>query len=183
MTHRTLILKSLLFCQLAVSFLIGSAGAQEWPQWRGPNRDGVWNEKGIVQKFDKPQFEVKWRAKVSNGYSGPTVAQGRVYVSDRISQPSQMERVHCFDAMTGNQIWLRSYECKYAGISYPDGPRSSVAIDSNKAYSLGTMGHFFCFDAASGEILWKNDLNQEYKIQMPTWGIATSPIVEEGVIG
>lgn len=182
MTHRTLILKSLLFCQLAVSFLIGSAGAQEWPQWRGPNRDGVWNEKGIVQKFDKPQFEVKWRAKVSNGYSGPTVAQGRVYVSDRISQPSQMERVHCFDAMTGNQIWLRSYECKYAGISYPDGPRSSVAIDSNKAYSLGTMGHFFCFDAASGEILWKKDLNQEYKIQMPTWGIATSPIVEEDLV-
>ena len=182
MTNRTFSLQRLLFCPFVVSFFICSATADQWPQWRGPGRDGIWNEKGIIQKFDKPQIEVKWRAKISNGYSGPTVAESRVYITDRITEPSQMERVHCFDAMTGNEIWLRSYECKYAGVSYPDGPRSSVAIDSKRAYSLGTMGHLFCFDAANGDIIWKKNLSAEYKIKMPTWGIATSPVVEGNLI-
>ncbi|MHC4707922.1 MAG: PQQ-binding-like beta-propeller repeat protein, partial [Planctomycetota bacterium] len=75
--------------------------AAEWPQWRGPDRDGVWHEKGIVRKFDAPQLEPRWRVKIKNGYSGPTVANGRVYVTDRLTKPTQLERVHCFDAITG----------------------------------------------------------------------------------
>jgi outer membrane protein assembly factor BamB len=182
MTNRTFGLQGVLFCQFVMSFFMCSAIADQWPQWRGPGRDGVWNEKGIIQKFDKPRLEVKWQAKISNGYSGPTVADSRVYITDRITKPSQMERVHCFDAITGNQIWLRSYECKYTSIGYPDGPRGSVTIDSKRAYSLGTMGHLFCFDAATGDIIWKKDLNEEYKIKMPTWGIATSPLIEDDLV-
>lgn len=174
--------RRVLFCQFIVSLFVCSAFGDQWPQWRGPSRDGAWKEKNIIQKFDKPRLDVKWRAKISNGYSGPTVAQNRVYITDRITEPTQMERVHCFDAMTGNRIWLRSYECKYAGVSYPDGPRGSVAIDSKRAYSLGTMGNLFCFDAATGEVIWKKDLNEDYNIKMPTWGIATSPIVEGNLV-
>ena len=69
--------------------------AEDWPEWRGLNRDGVWNETGIVPSYT--QLKPKWRVKISSGYSGPTIADGRVYVSDRVVSPKQIERVLCFD--------------------------------------------------------------------------------------
>src|SRR6266567_7279107 len=78
-----------------------AAKADDWPQWRGINRDGVWKETGLVEKFTSPQLAVKWRVPISTGYSGPTVANGRVYVTDRITDPVSnrpKERVHCLDS-------------------------------------------------------------------------------------
>ena len=154
----------------------------DWPQWRGPNRDGIWREKGIVEKFETPQLEIRWQVTISNGYSGPTVANGRVYVTDRLASPTQVERVHCFDATSGERIWSHAYECKYERVEHRNGPRASVTIDENRAYSLGTMGHFFCFDATNGEVLWSKELNTEYKIRMSLWGITASPLVENDLV-
>ena len=156
--------------------------AIDWPQWRGSGRDGVWQETGIVQKFDAPQLPICWRAKIAGGYSGPTVANGRVYVTDRLASPTQLERVHCFDALTGKRIWSYAYECKYERVERRDGPRASVTIDDGRAYSLGTMGHLFCFDAAKGDVLWSKNLSTKYRIKMPLWGIAASPLVENGLL-
>ena len=167
---------------LVVGAVAVTALADDWPQWRGPNRDGVWNETGIVERFDSPQIKIRWRAPVASGYSGPTVADGRVYVTDRVVKPQQIERVHCFDWETGAQIWSHSYPCAYRDVSYPAGPRASVTLDEGRAYSLGTMGHFFCFDAADGTVLWSKDLNADYQIRMPIWGIASSPLVEEDLV-
>ncbi|MHC4508854.1 MAG: PQQ-binding-like beta-propeller repeat protein [Planctomycetota bacterium] len=156
--------------------------AADWPQWRGPNRDGIWREKGIVKRFLTKQLPIRWRAEISNGYSGPTAAEGRVYVSDRVTTPIQAERIHCFDAMTGAKIWSRDYECKYEQIDHRNGPRAAVIVDDGRAYSLGAMGHLFCFDATSGGMLWTRDLRREYKIRMPEWGIAASPIIEDKLV-
>lgn len=174
MTTRTasLISSSLVFTLLSVG------SAEEWPQWRGPNRDGVWSETGLIEEFGSDQIQRKWSVPISSGYSGPTVSDGRVYVTDRVVDPKQMERVHCFDWETGKQLWSHSYDCEYVGIGYEAGPRASVLIDNGRAYSLGAMGHLFCFDVGNGSILWRRDLNTEYKIQMPNWGIAASPIIE-----
>ncbi len=158
------------------------AAADDWPQWRGPTRDGVWRETGVVDKFASPQIKIRWRVPISSGYSGPTVADGRVYVTDRVAEPEQIERVHCFDAKTGEPVWSHSYDCVYHDVSYTAGPRASVTIDEGRAYALGTMGDFFCFDAASGEILWQHHLDEEYKIRMPIWGLAASPLVEQGLV-
>jgi len=154
------------------------APADEWPQWRGPNRDGVWSETGIVDKFDAAEIPAKWRVPIASGYCGPTVAAGRVYVMDRIFEPKQLERVHCFDWQTGKKIWSHSYDCVYAGFGYRAGPRASVLIEKQRAYSLGATGHLFCFDAAQGDVLWSRDLNEQYKIRMPNWGIAAAPLIE-----
>ena len=156
--------------------------AADWPQWRGPNRDGVWQETGIIEKFDTSPLPVVWRAKIANGYSGPTVSDGRVYVTDRVTTPKGMERIHCFDAMDGKEKWVYEYECKYKKVGYPDGPRCSVSIDKSRIYSLGTMGHLFCLDAANGDVHWSKDLNTEYDLKIPTWGIASSPIVEKDLV-
>ena len=63
----------------------------------------------------------------------------------------------CFNAMTGEKIWSYSYDCKYRGVGYPAGPRASVIIDDDRAYSLGTMGHLFCFQNKTGEVIWNKD--------------------------
>ena len=154
--------------------------ADDWPQWRGSNRDGVWREKGIVRKLDN--LEVRWRTEVANGYCSPTVASGRVYLTDRLTKPDQVERVHCFNAADGEAVWSYSYECRYGKVGYPDGPRASVTIDDGRAYSLGTLGHLFCFDAAKGDVLWKKDLKAEYDVKVPIWGIAAAPLVEKGLL-
>jgi outer membrane protein assembly factor BamB len=171
---------------LLASLLAASAAclarADDWPQWRGPGRDGVWRETGTVEKFESPQLPITWRVKISSGYSGPTVAAGRVYVTDRVAEPKQIERVHCFDAQTGRPIWSHGYDCVYSGVGYDAGPRASVTIEGGKAYSLGAMGHLFCFDAASGQVLWQRDLNKDYQIRMPIWGIACSPLVHDGLV-
>lgn len=159
------------------------AFTQDWPDWRGINRDGVWNDSTVIQKFESEQIDIKWRVPIGPGYSGPTVSNGRVYVMDRGKSPKQVERVLCFDEQTGNKIWSFSYDCEYFSIGYPAGPRASVIIKESKAYSLGAMGHLHCFNAASGKLLWKRDMNTDFKINMPVWGIAASPlIIDEKII-
>ena len=169
---------------LLVSMCVTSSTirAEDWPQWRGPNRDGVWNETGLVEKFASDQLAPRWRVPLGSGYSGPTVAAGRVYVTDRQTKPNQVERVHCFDSATGNNVWTHTYDCPYERISYLAGPRASVTIDDGRAYALGAMGHLFCLDATDGHVVWQHDCNAEYKIDMPIWGIAAAPLVVRNLL-
>jgi outer membrane protein assembly factor BamB len=170
------------FLLLILGILHIGCQTQDWPDWRGPNRDAVWEASGIVEKFDSDVIESLWSVPIGPGYSGPTVSDGKVYVTDRVEQP-QAERVLCFDERTGEELWVYQYACVYEGVGYPAGPRASVVIKDGKAYSLGTMGHLFCFDAGSGKVLWQRDLNTEYKIDMPIWGIASTPlVVDEKII-
>lgn len=155
-----------------------TARADEWPQWRGVRRDGVWRETGLVDRFSGPQIAIQWRAPISSGFSGPTVADGRVYVSDRVVKPEEIERVHCFEWQTGKPLWTHTYPCKYSDFGYRAGPRASVLIDGDRAYSLGATGYLVCLDAASGALRWRRDLRSEYKIRMPLWGIAAAPVID-----
>jgi outer membrane protein assembly factor BamB len=157
-----------------------AARGDDWPQWRGPHRDGVWSETGIVEKFPDKQLKIKWRAPIGPGYSGPTVADGRVYVTDR-AESKKGERVLCFDAASGESLWTHSYDRRY-DVGYGDGPRAAVTIDSGRAYALGAMGDLHCLDAAKGDVLWKKDLLAEYKIRMPIWGITAAPLVEGNLL-
>lgn len=168
----------MILCFALILVTCSDSTADEWPQWRGPTRDGVWREEGIVEKFETERLPLRWSAPIGSGYSGPTVADGRVYVTDRVVEPAQIERVHAFDAATGEPVWSFEYDCPYRDVGYQAGPRASVSIDDGLAYALGTMGHLHVFDAASGNVVWKRDLNADYKIRMPIWGIAASPLVD-----
>ncbi|HUS90332.1 MAG TPA: PQQ-binding-like beta-propeller repeat protein [Phycisphaerae bacterium] len=152
--------------------------ADDWPQWRGPGRDGVWQETGIVSKLPGPRIPIKWRAEIAGGYSGPTVANGRVYVTDRLAQPQEVERVHCLDAADGRKLWTHTYPARYRQVGYPAGPRAAVTVADGRAYALGTMGHFHCLDAATGEVLWAKDFQREYRARVPIWGISAAPLAD-----
>lgn len=145
--------RALLLFILTAGGAWGSCFAADWPQWRGPTRDGVWSETGVVERFETREMPVKWRVAIGDGYNGPTVAGGRVFVMDRVTQPGQQERVHCFDAQTGDKLWSYAYECAYERVEYKVGPRASVTISDGRAYSLGTMGNLHCFDAKSGKVI------------------------------
>lgn len=157
-------------------------GADEWPQWRGAGRDGVWRETGLLEEFPPGTLARRWSAPISSGYSGPTVADGRVYVSDRVTGAGEKERVHCFDWKTGERLWTHAYACDYRGLSYPAGPRASITVHGGLAYSLGAVGHLLCLRAGSGEVVWSRDLREEYEIRMPNWGIAAAPLIEGDLV-
>src|SRR5688500_3717053 len=144
---------------LGLLLSVGDLSADDWPQWLGPQRDGVWRETGIIHKFPASGLNVKWRVPIAAGYSGPAVVGGGVYISERQQwtnfgsrDPFQRgvipgnERVLCLDAETGKVIWKHQYDCPY-DVSYPAGPRATPVVHEGKVYTLGTEGHLFCFNA------------------------------------
>src|SRR5712675_409015 len=123
---------------LVFAFCFASgARADDWPQWLGPKRDGVWRETGILDKFPSNGLAVLWRTNVQRGYCGPAVAGGRLFMLDREPGPpltrkpgdrsiptaAGNERVLCLDASNGRKIWEHTYDCPYR-IGYPAGPRA-----------------------------------------------------------
>ena len=111
--------------------------ADDWPQWRGPNRDAVWHEAGIMQAFPREGLKTTWRVLIGRGFSSPVVAAGRVYLTDvQAARPPAKERVLCLDASTGEKVWERTYDCPYQ-ISYPSGPRATPTVSDGRLFTLG----------------------------------------------
>ena len=174
------------FIRLALIWLLAITGhASDWPQFRGPNRDGAWNESGILESFPPGGLKIAWRTPVGPGWSSPVVAQGRVYVTDvHLVRPTARERVLCFNEATGKLLWSHSYT-----VAYPDwafdpnagGRRATPIIRNGKLFTLGALGHLFCLEAAKGEIVWAKDLGKEYQVKEFT-GITVSPLIEDDLL-
>ena len=159
------------------------ARGDDWPQWRGPQRDGVWRETGVVDSIPESGLPIRWRARVLNGWSGPAVAAGRVYITDHNYKSSpEVERVLCFDANTGKQLWLHEYACPYGNMEYGNGPRATPTVHAGRVYTLGTLGHLYCLDAETGAVLWKKDPVQDLNAQGPRYGVSASPLIEGEVV-
>ncbi|MEM1294272.1 MAG: PQQ-binding-like beta-propeller repeat protein [Verrucomicrobiota bacterium] len=160
--------------------------ADDWPEFRGKDRAGVWNQPGVVQSFPEGDAPLKrvWTAPVGSGYSGPTVAGDGVYLMDRgpTGNRAQLERIVCIDRNTGKQAWAHTYPCAYSDVGYAYGPRSSVTVREGKAWSLGTMGHLHCLNAETGEVIWAHDLRTKYTVDLPIWGLTASPLVFGDVV-
>ncbi len=169
------------FCCLLILFSASVGIAEDWAQWRGPHRDGVWEVEGVVDELPDGQLPLDWSVDIGAGYCGPTVASGRVYVMDRQPEGEQTERILCLDSATGKQLWVHEYPAPYT-ISYRAGPRASVTIAEGRAFAVGAEGHFHCLDAVSGEVIWQRDLKVDYQIDMPVWGIAASPLVYQDLV-
>lgn len=155
----------------------GPAAADDWPGWGGPKRDLVWRETGIVDKLPSGVLPRVWSTPIAEGYAGPAVAEGRVYVTDR-QHEKQNERVLCLDAASGKVLWIHEYHTPRYSISYPAGPRSTPEIHDGRVYTIGAMGQMFCFDAKTGAVLWSKDFVKDFNTKLPIWGMAASPLVD-----
>lgn len=152
---------------LVALFLVNWVQADDWPQWRGINRDGVWLETGILEQFPSDGLKIRWRTPVGNGFSSPVVVGGRVFVTDsELAKPKARERVHAFDAQTGRVLWSYAYDVHYPVAAfdekYPRGPIATPIVDNGRIYTLGASGCVYSLDAARGSALWQKDLQQEY---------------------
>jgi outer membrane protein assembly factor BamB len=151
--------------------------ADDWPQWGGPQRDLVWREKGIVEQLPTKELLPRvWSTPIGEGYGGPAVAKGRVYVMDRLKDEG-VERVLCLDAATGNVLWEHKTFVKYS-VAYPAGPRATPTVDGDRVYTIGAMGDMHCLDAQRGHVLWKKNFVDEYAAKIPTWGMVAAPLVD-----
>jgi len=184
-------MRLVLTSSIALFLAAAAAQADDWPQWMGANRDNVWRETGLFEKFPKNGPSIVWRAPVAGGYAGPSVADGRVYVTDFVpdqaveseegeSKPlAGKERIVCLNEATGDEMWNHAYAVTY-GVSYPAGPRCTPNVNGGKVYTLGAEGHLFCVDAESGSVNWSKHLPEEYGTKTATWGYAGHPIVDGG---
>ncbi|MFO0810902.1 MAG: PQQ-binding-like beta-propeller repeat protein [Gemmataceae bacterium] len=174
--------------------LAAAARADDWPQWLGPQRDGVWRETDILDQFPKDGPTVRWRSPIGAGYAGPAVAGGKVYVTDRVlaegaknhAEPfpqrprkgiAGSERVLCLNEADGKILWKHEYDCPYT-VSYPLGPRCTPVVHDGKVYTLGTEGHLVCLDITTGKPVWSHELKKVYRVQAPLWGFSAHPLID-----
>ena len=176
---------------LMFTLLSATARGDDWPQWLGPKRDGVWRETGLVETFPEGGPKKLWSTPVGLGYAGPAVAGGKVYVTDLVpatgaklpdsgfskSRVTGNERVLCLDEKTGKEIWKYEYPVEYR-VSYAGGPRCTPTVDGDRVYALGAMGNLVCLNTADGKLLWSKDFLKDYDATLPVWGFAAHPLVD-----
>jgi outer membrane protein assembly factor BamB len=154
---------------LALLLSPSAAQSEDWPQFRGVNRDAVWNETGLLHAFPVEGLKILWRKPVGRGLSSPVVEQGRVFLTDAVfTQSAVKERIQCFSDRTGDLLWQYAYD-----VSYPDwafnpengtGPCATPIVSAGKVYTMGANGHLLCLDVRNGAPLWEKALDKEYKI-------------------
>ena len=164
--------------------------ADDWPQWLGPERDGVWREEGILEKFPPGGPEILWRMAIGAGYAGPAVSEGKVFVMDRVlSEESKTsdgrakrgstygkERINCFNETNGELIWQHEYDCKYT-MSYSAGPRATPTVEGDRVYTLGAESDLLCLSTNDGSVKWRKNFKKEYGVKTPIWGFAAAPLI------
>ena len=189
MMNRNRIASYLILCVTLTFSATLPAGADDWPQWMGPQRDNVWREDNLLEKFPESGLNVLWRTPVAGGYAGPAVANGKVVITDYVTKDdvkisnfdrkefSGQERIQCLDESNGKVLWKHEYPVKYT-ISYPAGPRCTPVMEGGRVYTLGAEGHLICFQLEDGKILWQHHLTEKYNTKAALWGYAAHPLVD-----
>ena len=151
------------------------AMAADWPQWLGPQRNGVSAEEDLLLPWPDGGPEVLWRQPLGRGFSAISVADGRLFT---MYADSTGEYAVCLGADTGQELWRVRTGDFYKESQGGDGPRSTPTVDGEVVYALGATGRILALKAASGEPIWEVDLVAEFGGEVPKWGFSTSPLVE-----
>ena len=146
--------------------------AADWPQWRGPNRNGISSE-AINTHWPAEGPNVLWRASIGTGFSSISICQGRGYTMGNIGDH---ETIWCFDALTGKSIWKHTYPSRLGPVYHEGGPVSTPTVEGNKVFTISKWGDVFCLDATKGTVLWEHDLRDDGVISN-RWGFAGAPLL------
>jgi outer membrane protein assembly factor BamB len=148
--------------------------ASDWPQYLGTERNAVSDEKGLLRIWPKGEPKILWTVPLGEGFGGPAVSEGKVYIYDRVNDKANVLR--CFDFNTGKEEWTFSYEAPWS-VSY-DGSRTVPTIDENRIYISDAFGNFHCIDKNTHKPLWKKNFWSDFsKVEIPMWAIAQNPLV------
>jgi hypothetical protein len=154
----------------AIMLTAAVAAAGEWPNWRGPNHDGIsketaWDPAAVSAR------KVAWEAQVGVGYSAVAVTNGKVYTAGNFNKDT--DALSCLDAASGKQLWRHEYPEPLAPKFYSGGCSATPTVHDGKVYFASKSGKVFCLNADTGKVIW----NKEFGRKPPTWGFASSALI------
>lgn len=155
----------------------GQALGTDWPNYRGPNHNGITGETDWSCDWGGSGPKVLWKKSVGIGFSCTAVADGRVYTMGNSGKGSNTDTVFCLDAKNGTEIWKHSYPCELQPKYYEGGTLSSPTVDEGRVYTLSKLGDLFCMDAATGKVVWQKQLNKDMGFELPTWHFSSSALI------
>jgi len=177
-------LAALLLVALESSIRAEPADVQgfDWPRFLGPRIDGASVETNWRKQWDEPPA-IRWEAELGIGFSSLAVSEGHLFTMGHEVNESEdedargIDRVFCFDAETGEQLWIHEYTCKRNNNLHEGGPGATPTVNGRVLYTLSREGHLFCLRADNGEPIWSRKLQDDLGTKMPEWGFVSSPLL------
>ncbi len=157
--------------------LLGPGGrTDDWPQFLGPNGDGISSETGLIDSWPTNGPPRRWTKKVGSGYSAPSILGNRLVLHHR---DGGEEIVECFEAGSGRSLWRYAYPSAFIDpYGYNNGPRATPLLKANRCYTFGAEGRLLCLELDTGRKIWSRDTSREFKIPTAFFGVGSSPIME-----
>jgi outer membrane protein assembly factor BamB len=167
---------------LAAILAVQLARGEDWPQWRGPHRDGALSG-GAGPASWPERLRLQWKVTVGGGHSSPIFAGGRIFV---FSRQRGNEVLSSLDPAGGKIVWQQSYAAPYAmnsaATQHGEGPKSTPVFHDGRLYTLGISGILTCWDGATGAVRWRKDFSKQYRATSPAFGTAMSPVMDHGLL-
>ncbi|MEZ6066553.1 MAG: PQQ-binding-like beta-propeller repeat protein [Planctomycetaceae bacterium] len=170
-------------CAVLCVFASGTVSAGDaappasWPNWLGPNWDGVSSEGGWSTDWPAAGLPTIWTREVGIGFSAVTIADGRLYT---MGHENGRETVWCLDVSTGETIWQHSYPGELVDNLHEGGPGATPTLHKDRLYTLGRAGQLHCYQAATGDLHWQRSLQSDLGVKLPEWGFTSSPRILGG---
>ena len=177
MTRMNIVLPALVLL-LAISSLTAQQRGAEWPQFRGPNRNGISIEPGLAAKGNAKPL---WKTNVGIGYSTVSIKNGLLYTIGH-DMEKEADTVVCLKAGDGFKVWSHTYPCKTMAMGHGGGTQSTPSVDGDRVWVLNREGHLYCYNATTGKVRFHKNLRKKFRLELPTWGYAASPLVLEEMI-
>lgn len=156
-----------------------TASAGDWPQFQGPDRNGISPETGLARTWPEAGPKVLWSFPLNEGFAGPAIAGGEVFILDRVGD--QQDVLHCLSLTTGEELWKFAYDAP--GTVGHGGSRTAPTVTDKYVFTVGMMGHFYCFDRATHQPIWSKSLADEFPQDgKPRWGYSQSPSVYKDLV-
>lgn len=165
----------LTICLVGLAFTAAVATAADWPNYRGPDHNGISTETGWTTDWPADGPKVLWKAKVGMGFSAIVVANGRAYTQ---GNTRDVDTIFCFDANNGTSVWKHSYAAPLDPKYYEGGTSATPTVDGDRVYTVSKRGLIHCLNAADGSVVWATNLMTGLNAKMPTWGFAGSVLIE-----
>jgi outer membrane protein assembly factor BamB len=157
-----------------ILMVVASSSLADWPQYLGPDRNAISQEKGLLRSWPKDGPKVLWTISLGAGYGGAAVSDGKVYVLDRID--NEKDALRCFDLATGKELWSYHYDAP-GRVQHP-GSRSTPTIDGKYIYTCGSFGDLYCFDGDTHKPVWNKNIWKDYDGGSgPRWAISQNPLI------
>ncbi|HEY9404391.1 MAG TPA: PQQ-binding-like beta-propeller repeat protein [Pyrinomonadaceae bacterium] len=160
--------------EVAAQTNASAAAGGNWPQWRGPNRDGISKETGLLKQWPAEGPPLVWKATgAGRGYSSLAVANNRMYT---LGLRGDREFIVAFDVTTGKELWAKPHGAAFRN-DRGDGPRGTPTVEGERLYALGGNGDLSCLETRTGKTIWTMNVLSKFGGSNITWGISESPLV------